>query len=659
MVRAWLKPLGKKWLAGPSKSGAPRRQRARLRVEALEDRWCPTVLFEPHFAGEALIPGTSNNALNNTNVFLLFEGAYWGTTQGQQDQATMTQDAQTILNSSFLSGLSQYTASKGSVQASLANSYTDLTPLPSRFFADTSGNVSWTTLNAALRRAAAAGALSQLQPLGLTTNSPPPTPLYVFVTDPNVSSGVNWGGYNEEDSSTNSQYQLWIGTGLTAPTSGVNMDNLTSTFSHELAESMSNGVQVNLPATWGSLGDQIADGEPEIGAGYCSRLSGVLVQAYWSQKDSAFIVPNTSSQTTMQSPVWNGTTFTGQLNTVSTFYRLTVGGKLQSMVNGSWTTIDTGVTEFELFANGTLFDLRSTGVLVSRASGSATWTQQDTGVHEIKHTGNILYDLKSNGALRIYKNGTWGATALDTGVHDIAVLDGVLYDLETNGQLWTYQNGSRASSALDTNVETIAVTPDYGLFDLEASGDLWEYENGTWYYIDAKVQTIAVGGDGNLYELMTTGDLWQFRGGTWNWQVQSDGSLANGPIDSGVQSIVVGGDGSLYELMTTGDLWQYRNGSWGNGTFDSGIQTIAVGGDGSLYELTTTGYLWQYQFGSWVGWIDSGVKSIVVDGSGALYDLETNGQLWKYQFSTWSANPVKTGVTAISVSAFGVLQVQP
>jgi hypothetical protein len=653
-------------------------RRTRLTVESLEDRVVPTILFEPHLAGESLVPGTTLDALKSSAVYLLYEGAYWNSTQGKQDQATLTADVRKLLSSPYFSGLSQYTASpQGGVQAAFGGSYVDTTALPANYFRGTS----WTTLNQRLQNA-----FNAPNPTILPPSQAPATPIYVFVPDPKVSPGVSWTGYNAEPAG---RHQVWVSTSIPTGSSGIGLDPVTETISHEVAESISNSVQVDVPAEvdWSS---QISDGEPEdsspTGVDYSVRLNGVLVQAYWSQKDSAFIVPDGSVRTTFLKPVWNGMTFTGQSNVVNTFYRLTGGGQLQSMVNNAWTTLDSGVLTFDVLPDGTLFDLRATGVLVAQLPGSTTWIRKDTGVHSIALGGDgSLYELKANGRLGRYRNGSWDSAALDSNVKSIAVNStGALFDLQTNGQLRKYQNGSWGSGAIDTGVRTIVVGGDDALFDLETNGQLWRYQNGSWdsTSLDTSVKALAVGGDGWVYDLETGGQLWRYSNGSWDsgpfdklissiaegsdgslyeltttdhlWQYQS-GSWSK--IDSGVKSIGVGGDGALYDLETNGQVWRYSNNSWGGGAFDSGIKSIDVGGDGSLYELTKTGYLWQYQFGSW-SQIDSGVKMVAVDSSGALYDLETNGQLWKYQFSTWGAKPVSTGVTSISVSVFGVLQVQ-
>ena len=93
----------------------------------------------------------------------------------------------------------------------------------------------------------------------------------------------------------------------------IDTDGFTQVFSHELAESMAAAVHVNDPGGLG-LGYQIADGEPEyFGNGYTYRLAnGSLVQAYWSQRDGGWVVPDGNSQRFTLS--WASSTFNNTFN---------------------------------------------------------------------------------------------------------------------------------------------------------------------------------------------------------------------------------------------------------------------------------------------------------------------------------------------------------
>jgi hypothetical protein len=149
------------------------------------------------------------------------------------------------------------------------------------------GQFDWTALNARLQSAfddASSGVPA----------SAANTPIYVILTGPGVPSGAGWNGYNETSAATSNRRQVWIRVDPGGPSGSFDEDRFTLVLSHELVESMSGAVKVNLPGAFARLGNQVADGEPEVGYGY--RLNGVLVQPYWSNQDQAFIVPDGNRQ---------------------------------------------------------------------------------------------------------------------------------------------------------------------------------------------------------------------------------------------------------------------------------------------------------------------------------------------------------------------------
>jgi hypothetical protein len=110
---------------------------------------------------------------------------------------------------------------------------------------------------------------------------------------------------------------IWMGTAKTS-SGAVDKDGFTDLFSHELAETLTNGITINpgmnLPAS--VRGDrQIGDNEPD-GRRYVYRLGGPdgnLVQAYWSAQDQAYIVPDGQQQRFDLFPSWNSdNTFSGK-----------------------------------------------------------------------------------------------------------------------------------------------------------------------------------------------------------------------------------------------------------------------------------------------------------------------------------------------------------
>src|SRR5262249_45451957 len=94
-----------------SPTNKPRRQtrsRVILRVEGLEQRDVPTVLFSPHFGPETLAPGSTFEGMLHPTVNLIFSGNYWTSAQGQQNEATMINAIKSMVSGPYLSGLTEY-----------------------------------------------------------------------------------------------------------------------------------------------------------------------------------------------------------------------------------------------------------------------------------------------------------------------------------------------------------------------------------------------------------------------------------------------------------------------------------------------------------------------------------------------------------------------
>jgi hypothetical protein len=303
------------------RTSKPLRRRARLNVEALEQRDVPTVVFQPYFGAETVTTNGSiaNVAMPNPTVNVIFSGSYWTTSQGQQDQATILNSAQAIMSGPYLSGLEQY-GSYG--KATLGAHWTDGNTLPidtaNKATSPTGGAVQSFLQNSITFHHQAPGAYSVQT-----------SPIYVVISDPTSSNQYTGGwnspgtyeklvylpGYGEYVDRPESIHMIWFGTAMNG--ANINKDDFSLIFSHELAETISDptggsvgGVTVNPPAAEPlNLGDQISDNEPELGwAHYDYRLggaSGNLVQAYWSVKDQAFIVPDGNSQQIDLLPQWN------------------------------------------------------------------------------------------------------------------------------------------------------------------------------------------------------------------------------------------------------------------------------------------------------------------------------------------------------------------
>jgi hypothetical protein len=284
--------------------GLPNRpkRRTRLGIEALEDRSVPTVVFNPVFGQQTYgDPNHTSNftVLSNPKVYLIFWGKYWGTAQGHSQYLTLCNDASSIINSPYLSGLKEYGSSGQALfQAGWADTGSDA---PSGF--------KDTDVQAEIKHAIDDPSSPIFGPG--SSNSVTTSPIYAVITDPNHSQGN--GGWNEPGSYNGHPINMiLVGTG----TGGMEYA-FGLTFSHEMAERMSDptgntlGVTVRppagIPANLNGGLSQIGDNEPEPGGQphYYYRVNGQVVQPYWSFKYGAFIAPDGNSQSFNLSARWS------------------------------------------------------------------------------------------------------------------------------------------------------------------------------------------------------------------------------------------------------------------------------------------------------------------------------------------------------------------
>ncbi len=255
----------------------------------------PGVAF-PHRDGTMLDPVLSspNFSMNSVTVNVVFHGGTWS----DADKTNLTRAVQSILTSSYLSGLVQAnygTDGKATFGVSLSSN-ADLT---------LDGTIPGSTLR--YPTLASMEKFLQNTTVGNTDNR-----INVIVNDPASSVGLigfnNWLKNNASD--------VYVATAQGAGGS-VDKDFFTKIFSHELVEAMTSGVGVTDPKPY-NLGShvpdpnnpgktrefsQVCDNEPEAeGGGYYAQVTGTfpnggaaapmsnVVQAYWSQVDGTFIV---------------------------------------------------------------------------------------------------------------------------------------------------------------------------------------------------------------------------------------------------------------------------------------------------------------------------------------------------------------------------------
>jgi hypothetical protein len=308
--RSWTKRGERKTQPIRTRATSPtKKPRTRPTLEALEDRLVPTIVFTPQFGAENYT-GT-NNGMQDPPVHLIFSGQYWtNTTQGQQQEQTIIASAKNIINGPYLSGLKQYGGDGMATYAGFANTSTTISGIPSD---STLQGVIGSTIKAN----------SSLQPGKMDLQH---APIYIVFADPNSSGAKENTGFNQKGTYNGDNiHMIYVGTGLFPNESDSQWkDMVTKTISHELAETISDPASVgnftpgaNLPSSVGITGAQVSDYEPEGSHSYDSygyRLNGDYVQAYWSQNDRAFIIPDGHTQDLTLQPLWNGGSFTGQYN---------------------------------------------------------------------------------------------------------------------------------------------------------------------------------------------------------------------------------------------------------------------------------------------------------------------------------------------------------
>ncbi len=317
----------------PANRPRPPARRPRPSVEALEDRLTPTVFFQPQLGAESPAPSAGGPTLSNTPVYLIFEGYdgthfnnYWQSPTGIT-KADVIQSVQNVLGSAYLSKATQYGANG---HAYLAGAYDDFSLA---FFG---GSFAEPALQAVAARHVAE-----------RYNAPNARGLYFVVTPPGVTDGTQptAGGYHSELSYNaplaffNIPEEVpygWVGIGT--GTRQAEVDHFSNVFSHELVEASTDPYPATQNANQFYHGtyyrateasDEIADFEPD-GGKYTYRLgNGTLVQAYWSQKDQAFVVPDGTTQTFTLTPHWliyPGTRFTPPRTVFTYTFDLTVNG---------------------------------------------------------------------------------------------------------------------------------------------------------------------------------------------------------------------------------------------------------------------------------------------------------------------------------------------
>ena len=313
-------------------------------LEQLEQREVLTVVFEPVFGAETIFwranntaghpanqvvtgPITNPTALNNPTVYFIFWGTTWANSAPE-----LASDAKTIIQSPFLSGLKQY----GSSGTATYGGYT---------IDDSADPTASATARDQEIQKIVPTMTSWAKPKDASALD---SPVYVVVFD-NGNKGQNNVSKYGQGLVANA---IFIGDGQNS------QDKFTDLLSHELAERMSDGtgygIGMNGPA--GIPGDgeyknaQISDNEPDEHR-YTYRLDGtLLVQAYWSVVNQAFIIPDGTTQTLYLSPNWN--TQVSPPNFLKNFELTIEGDQLGANYNDAVTVGLTGSGGVQVTLNG-------------------------------------------------------------------------------------------------------------------------------------------------------------------------------------------------------------------------------------------------------------------------------------------------------------------
>jgi hypothetical protein len=238
------------------------------RLEVLEARALPSILYSS--AGSRNVVDNHGPVLTSAAVDLIFWGAGWN--NASTYLTNITNAVQTIMDSPYLSGLSQYrNVSNGTLlQTDLI---TDTSPGSTINDSQVATFVRTNINNGQLPGPSTAG--GQI--------------LYMVIVQPGTTAGSVGGAHGTTTSNAGRFHYGWS----TNPTT-LSLDTVTDTFSHELTEAATD-PEVNfddafvVPITR----DEICDGDAQL---YSYRLNGVLVQSSLSQATHTYNIYDGNQQ---------------------------------------------------------------------------------------------------------------------------------------------------------------------------------------------------------------------------------------------------------------------------------------------------------------------------------------------------------------------------
>jgi len=485
--------------------------------------------------------------ITNVHVVPIFWGSEWNDNNNPNPSVLQVYAAlASIVSGPYMTGLAQYRG-VGKGQIWLASGTRASSSEPPNPFTDSNiSNLVASEINAG----------SVPSPTDLPGNQY----LYTVFLPPGVKAQNGAGGEHTYFTlNGNRVHFAWC-------THGSGLDSISNIFSHELAEACSDPEGSGF--TFSSLGDPGYSGWIEIGdvcEGYSARLNGVEVQAYWSQKDQACIIP------------------TLNLAPIPRWYRMGDQSVTHGILNGGISLATDGHGQMHLFARGTGSDM-----LELRETGSPIWGNYTS------MGGSIDLDCFSVG---VNGDGRLEVFALGGG-------NAVYHNWETSpGGGWSGWNSMggvavgvpKVARNANGQLEVFVVGSDSAVWHIKQAGSAdwgkaWVSLGGkvlTGLFVppildvianaDGRLEVFAQGTDAGLYH------IWQQSpngSSGWSSWAQIGGQIsllslaraANGQLSAFVR----GGDGALYMIqqnntLNWGGAWTRLGGSMAGTSFSAGV----------------------------------------------------------------------------------------
>ncbi|MDB5302476.1 MAG: hypothetical protein JWM97_25, partial [Phycisphaerales bacterium] len=468
-----------------SKSKRPRVQGGYF--EALESRTLLTAVFTPVFGVETTSSGPDEH-MTQPPIYLILWGSYWGGTNTPQAQAIIDA-ANKVITSPFPHIVDQYGADGSNMV--IAQTVWDSSD-PS------SGNFDSGNIDDVVQNQIDNGPFPEAQD---ATNNP----IYVVVTPPKVmSNDPKAAGFNIVQSDFDLPLdfddvpEAWSWTGRNGDGS-LNVDAFSLTFSHEVAEIMSDydqeGYQINAGANWFGGGDnQIGDKEGNF---YSFRMSnGVDVQPVWSRADNAWAVNDGTTQKFNFLPNWSGQNFNFN-------YALTLNGD-QLGPNDDVTVGSTPAGGVTVTLNGEVMNFDKnylSGITIDTGIGLNT-------VHVNPLPANVTLSITSTGGF-VTLDGPNTANAWNITGANAGTLNGYSFNRVTDlvgasaSDTFTFQPGGTLGGTADGGGGTNSITgPDTDNFWSLTGAD----SGGLDLHASFKnVQNIQGGNSGDIFDFEGSG----------------------------------------------------------------------------------------------------------------------------------------------------------